>query len=302
MPEKISELPRQEGDGAARPTSRPSTSTRTSSARPRSSPSRASSPPRRTRARWATCTRRPDLPRRELADRAPPRRVSHDRARDGLLPSLDDAMDNAERFVQYVVRAHVLELRERPHLLQIRRANERSWARARDAKGWRGGNRLWRVREGVRVTARAPRARRATAVLRQDAARAPQRARRQPVRALSRTARAVELLQTEIAKDPTQWQFPDVEFGTPATEHERWLAEKHFGKVRHQHLARSSLFAAAGRASNPPPPPPPPSPHRRRRSCTTTRPRSKPSTCATTTRTAARPSRRWTCSCRAWAS
>ncbi|KAJ1457863.1 hypothetical protein M885DRAFT_514359 [Pelagophyceae sp. CCMP2097] len=41
---------------------------------------------------------------------------------------------------------------------------------------------------------------------------------------------AVLLLQTEIAKDPTKWQFPLVEFGTDlATEHERWLAEVHCG-------------------------------------------------------------------------
>ena len=40
---------------------------------------------------------------------------------------------------------------------------------------------------------------------------------------------AVKLLQTEISKDPSKWQFPVVEFGTDlATEHERWLAEKHF--------------------------------------------------------------------------
>merc|ERR1719199_1384892 len=40
---------------------------------------------------------------------------------------------------------------------------------------------------------------------------------------------AVELLQKEIARDRSKWQFPDVEFGTDlATEHERWLAETHF--------------------------------------------------------------------------
>jgi asparaginyl-tRNA synthetase len=40
---------------------------------------------------------------------------------------------------------------------------------------------------------------------------------------------AVAILQEEIAKDPTVWQFPDVEFGTDlATEHERWLAETKF--------------------------------------------------------------------------
>ena len=33
----------------------------------------------------------------------------------------------------------------------------------------------------------------------------------------------------EISKDPSKWQFPDVEFGTDlATEHERWLAETKF--------------------------------------------------------------------------
>jgi len=41
---------------------------------------------------------------------------------------------------------------------------------------------------------------------------------------------AVALLQEEIAKDPSKWQFPDVEFGTDLqTEHERWLAETKFG-------------------------------------------------------------------------
>ena len=40
---------------------------------------------------------------------------------------------------------------------------------------------------------------------------------------------AIAYLQDEIAKDPSQWQFPDVEFGTDlATEHERWLAESKF--------------------------------------------------------------------------
>jgi len=37
------------------------------------------------------------------------------------------------------------------------------------------------------------------------------------------------LLQAEIRKDPSKWEFPDVEFGTDlSTEHERWLAEKKF--------------------------------------------------------------------------
>jgi len=40
---------------------------------------------------------------------------------------------------------------------------------------------------------------------------------------------AIEYLQEEIAKDPSAWQFPEVEFGTDlATEHERWLAETKF--------------------------------------------------------------------------
>lgn len=40
---------------------------------------------------------------------------------------------------------------------------------------------------------------------------------------------AIKYLQEEIAKDPSKWQFPDVEFGTDlATEHERWLAESKF--------------------------------------------------------------------------
>lgn len=41
---------------------------------------------------------------------------------------------------------------------------------------------------------------------------------------------AIALLQKEIAKDVSKWQYPHVEFGTDlSTEHERWLAEKHFG-------------------------------------------------------------------------
>merc|ERR1711862_804613 len=40
---------------------------------------------------------------------------------------------------------------------------------------------------------------------------------------------AIKFLQEEIEKDPSKWQFPDVEFGTDlATEHERWLAESKF--------------------------------------------------------------------------
>jgi asparaginyl-tRNA synthetase len=40
---------------------------------------------------------------------------------------------------------------------------------------------------------------------------------------------AVELLKEEIAKDPTKWAYPDVEFGSDLqTEHERWLAEAKF--------------------------------------------------------------------------
>ncbi|KAL1500422.1 hypothetical protein AB1Y20_013079 [Prymnesium parvum] len=41
---------------------------------------------------------------------------------------------------------------------------------------------------------------------------------------------AIAMLQKEIAKDPSKWQYPQVEFGTDlATEHERWLAEVAFG-------------------------------------------------------------------------
>mmetsp|Transcript_6981 Transcript_6981/g.20402 ORF Transcript_6981/g.20402 Transcript_6981/m.20402 type:complete len:515 (-) Transcript_6981:125-1669(-) len=41
---------------------------------------------------------------------------------------------------------------------------------------------------------------------------------------------AVAALQKQIAKDPSKWQFPEVEFGTDLqTEHERWLCEKHAG-------------------------------------------------------------------------
>jgi len=40
---------------------------------------------------------------------------------------------------------------------------------------------------------------------------------------------AIKLLQDEIEKDPSLWQFPEVKFGTDlATEHERWLSEKKF--------------------------------------------------------------------------
>ena len=43
---------------------------------------------------------------------------------------------------------------------------------------------------------------------------------------------AIELLQEEIAKDPSKWEYPDVEFGTDlSTEHERWLAETKFGSA-----------------------------------------------------------------------
>jgi len=43
---------------------------------------------------------------------------------------------------------------------------------------------------------------------------------------------AVELLRAEIAKDPSKWEYPCVEFGTDlATEHERWLAEVAFGSA-----------------------------------------------------------------------
>lgn len=40
---------------------------------------------------------------------------------------------------------------------------------------------------------------------------------------------AIHFLQEEISKNPSKWQFPEVEFGTDlATEHERWLAETKF--------------------------------------------------------------------------
>lgn len=40
---------------------------------------------------------------------------------------------------------------------------------------------------------------------------------------------AIKLLQDEIAKDPTKWNYTDVQFGTDLqTEHERWLAETKF--------------------------------------------------------------------------
>merc|ERR1711871_333116 len=40
---------------------------------------------------------------------------------------------------------------------------------------------------------------------------------------------AIEMLKEEIKKDPSKWQFPEVEFGTDLqTEHERWLCESKF--------------------------------------------------------------------------
>jgi asparaginyl-tRNA synthetase len=43
---------------------------------------------------------------------------------------------------------------------------------------------------------------------------------------------AITLLQQEITKDPSKWQFPHVEFGTDlATEHERWLAEVRYNSA-----------------------------------------------------------------------
>ena len=43
---------------------------------------------------------------------------------------------------------------------------------------------------------------------------------------------AVNMLRDEIAKDPTLWEYPEVMFGTDlATEHERWLAERAFGRA-----------------------------------------------------------------------
>lgn len=40
---------------------------------------------------------------------------------------------------------------------------------------------------------------------------------------------AIKLLQEEISKDKSKWQYPDVVFGTDLqTEHERWLAETKF--------------------------------------------------------------------------
>ena len=47
-----------------------------------------------------------------------------------------------------------------------------------------------------------------------------------------RYAEAVTMLQEEIAKDPSKWEFPDVSFGTDlSTEHERWLSETAFGRA-----------------------------------------------------------------------
>jgi len=43
---------------------------------------------------------------------------------------------------------------------------------------------------------------------------------------------AISMLQEEIGKDPSKWEYPEVEFGTDlATEHERWLAETAYGRA-----------------------------------------------------------------------
>jgi len=43
---------------------------------------------------------------------------------------------------------------------------------------------------------------------------------------------AIKYLQEEITKDPSKWQFPEVEFGTDlSTEHETWLAETKFNSA-----------------------------------------------------------------------
>lgn len=55
---------------------------------------------------------------------------------------------------------------------------------------------------------------------------------------------AVILLQKEIAKDPSKWAYPDVQFGTDlATEHERWLAEVHFKSCVFVHNYPKSIKA-----------------------------------------------------------
>jgi asparaginyl-tRNA synthetase len=55
---------------------------------------------------------------------------------------------------------------------------------------------------------------------------------------------AISLLQEEIAKDRSKWQFPDVEFGTDlATEHERWLAETRFNACVFVHNYPKSIKA-----------------------------------------------------------
>ena len=55
---------------------------------------------------------------------------------------------------------------------------------------------------------------------------------------------AIKLLREEIAKEPTKWQFPTVEFGTDlATEHERWLAEEKFNACVFVHNYPRSIKA-----------------------------------------------------------
>lgn len=97
---------------------------------------------------------------------------------------LNDAMDNAEQMVQFVVQKVLDQCEEDMHFFQK----------------YMDQQLLHRLTELVS----------------------------QPFARIS-YRNAIEYLQDEIAKDPTKWQFPNVEFGTDlATEHERWLAETKF--------------------------------------------------------------------------
>jgi aspartyl/asparaginyl-tRNA synthetase len=64
---------------------------------------------------------------------------------------------------------------------------------------------------------------------------------------------AVQMLQEEIKKDPSAWQFPEVVFGTDLqTEHERWLCEVRWGRSEAQErsgdIAMNTCLLCDGRS------------------------------------------------------
>jgi hypothetical protein len=61
------------------------------------------------------------------------------------------------------------------------------------------------------------------------------------------------MLQEEIKKDPSAWQFPEVVFGTDLqTEHERWLCEVRWGRSEAQErsgdIAMNTCLLCDGRS------------------------------------------------------